>query len=322
MSKMRWGLIGASRIAQTFVRDMQYVDDSDVVAVAARKLDDALQFADKFNINKPYGSYQQLLDDPDIDVVYISTPHSYHFAHCEAAIMAGKSVLCEKPFTVSEQQAVTLAKLAKQKNVFLMEAMWTYFLPAIQKAKTWVESGRIGSILQIHADFGYPIPYHPKQREYDKDLAGGSLLEMGVYPVALAYFFMHCQPTSIAAVARFAPNGVDDDVKMLFDYTTDSGKVSVSLGSSFKTRLPNSAYIVGSKGYILIPDFFRASECILHILDNKVDHFVHDRKGSGFEFETQAVCEDILVGRIESSIMPLATSINVQKTMESVKKLF
>lgn len=322
MKKVRWGLISASRIAQTFVKDMPYVEQGEIVAVAARNLADATRFADRFDIDKAYGSYQQLLDDPEIDAVYISTPHVFHFEHAKAAILAGKSVLCEKPCTVTEADSIELTTLAKQHNVFLMEGMWTYFLPALQKAKKWVESGRIGNVVQVDADFGYPITYDVNQREYNKNLGASSLLEMGIYPVALAYFFMQCQPESIASIVRFAPNGVDEDVKILCDYKLPSGNVSVSLATSFNARLPNCAYIVGTEGYIVIPDFFRASECMLHVLDDKIEHFTDNRKGSGFEFETQAACEDILAGRIESNIMPHQATINFQRMMDSVKKQF
>ncbi|WP_371373607.1 Gfo/Idh/MocA family protein [Thalassotalea aquiviva] len=320
--KIRWGLLCASRIARTFIADMQYVTNGEVVAIATRKPADANAFAQEYDIKRAYAGYDAMLADPDIDAVYISSPHSLHYQHTKAAILAGKSVLCEKPFTVGAEQAIELQQLARQHQVYVMEAMWTYFLPAIKQAKQWVEEGRIGQVVQIDADFGYPIPYSKTQREYNKDLGGGCLLEMGIYPVALAYLFTKQQPDKIYSVSRLAPNGVEDDVKMLLQYQQPSGQIAVSLSTSFIARLSNCAYIVGTEGYISIPDFFRARECRLHVLDEQVEHFFDPRKGSGFEFEIQAVGDDLLNQKQESAVMPLHTSVALQQMMSAIKKTF
>jgi predicted dehydrogenase len=204
-----------------------------------------------------------------------------------------------------------------------MEAMWTYFLPAIRKALEWVEQGRIGKLRQIKADFGFPkLPFDPQQREYNADLAGGCLLEMGIYPVALAWLFLHQDPVDLRVVAHRAPNGVEDDVVMVFDYGEESEGVVATLGTSFRSKLHNWAYIIGEESYIAIPNFWHASECLLYQLDTCVDHFEDGRSSLGFNYETIASNEDILAGRQQNNIMPWETTMRLQQHMASVSALF
>lgn len=314
MQIVRWGIIGAGRIAKTFSQDCLLVDHAEVSAVASRCISSAKAFAGSHQIKKYYGSYDALLKDKDIDAVYVATPHNFHYAQCADAIRDGKHVLCEKPFTVSAKQCQELMVLASEHKVFLMEAMWTYFLPAIQQAKSWVEQGRIGDIVQIKADFGYPVKYSPTQREYNADLSGGCLLEMGIYPLALAYLFTGQHPQKWHVKGRFAPNGVEDDLVMMAEYE----HMTAELATSFRARLPNFAFIVGTQGYITIPDFFRAHQCSLHVLDETHDQFEDNRKGSGFEFQISAASHDILAAKHESEIMPLSASLSLQQQMDAI----
>jgi predicted dehydrogenase len=236
MKKIRWGIVGAGRISNTFAKDMKFVLRGEIKAVAARSLDSAKRFADKYDIPQAYGGYQALFDDPDIDAVYIATPHSCHLQNAKDAMLAGKAVMCEKPFTITPEECIELMEVANKTNTYLMEAMWTYFLPAIQKAYAWVAEGRIGRIHHLKADFGYPqLPYEETRREYDKSLAGGCLLEMGIYPIALSHLFMRKDPTAIHVVARKAPNGVEDDLAILFNYDN----AVATLGTSFRCKLQN-----------------------------------------------------------------------------------
>ena len=318
MNSVRWGVVSAGRISHTFVKDAVLVESAEVVAVAARNKQSAREFADQYGILTAYEGYDTLFADPQVDAVYISTPHTHHFAHTKAALEAGKHVLCEKPFTVSSQQCEELMALAKQKNLFLMEAVWTYFLPAIQKAQQWIAEGRIGELKHLKGDFGYPLPYEPERREWNRELAGGCLLEMGIYPVSFNWLFNPSTDYSMQVIGRRAPNGADRDVTVMFDY----GDKDSVITTSFDCRLPNWGFLVGTKGYIAIPDFFRAKECSLHVLDERVDHFVDNRRGSGFEFEIAAACEAILAGEIESTVMPLSNSLNFQRQMEGILSRF
>jgi predicted dehydrogenase len=216
-----------------------------------------------------------------------------------------------------------LFEIADRSSVFVMEAMWTYFLPAIQKAREWVRQGRIGKLRQVKADFGFPkLPFSPDQREYNAGLAGGCLLEMGIYPVALAWLFMQKDPVEMQAVAHKAPNGVEDDLVMVFDYGEDSEGAVATLGTSFRSKLQNWAYIIGEEAYIAIPDFWHASQCSLFELDTCVDHFDDGRTSLGFNYETIASNEDILSGHQQNSIMPWETTMRLQQHMAGVRALF
>jgi predicted dehydrogenase len=196
--------------------------------------------------------------------------------------------------------------------------MWTWFLPAVRKAKEWVDAGRIGNIVQIKADFGYPLVYAADKREYNAELAGGCLLEMGVYPVALAALFADRDPVDIAVVSRHAPNGVEDDIAAIFNYDD----FVATLGTSFRAKLHNWAYIIGEDAYIAIPNFWCASECQLWVLDEKVDNFNDGRTTNGFDYQIEAVNADLQAGRKQSEIMPLSASLRFQHHMDRIREDF
>jgi len=323
MEKVRWGIVSTGRITHQFVQDFIYVPNGEVVAVASRSQHSADTFAGKYGIPRAYAGYQRLLEDPQVDAIYVATPHTMHFQNTLDAISAGKHVLCEKPFTINPGESEQLFKVAQQSPSFVMEAMWTYFLPAIQQALQWVEQGRIGKLRQVKADFGYPqLPFDPGRREYNADLAGGCLLEMGIYPVALAWLFMQQDPAKIQVVAHRAPNGVEDDVVMMFDYGEQTEGAVATLATSFRSKLQNWAYIIGEEAYIAIPNFWRASECSLLHLDTRIDHFEDGRASLGFNYETIASNEDILAGRQQNSIMPWNTTLRLQQHMADVRNLF
>lgn len=316
MDKVRWGIIGAGRIAHSFAKDIAFVNNAEVIAVAARQLKSAEEFAGQYAIPKAFGSYDELFSDSDVDAVYIATPHNLHAEQCIAALRAGKHILCEKPVTVTPAELEEVLAVAKACNRYFMEAMWTYFLPAIQKAQEWIAAGRIGSIRQLKADFGYPLPYDPARREYDAALAGGCLLEMGVYPVAIASLFITRPLLGHYSSVKFAPNGVEQDVVSVFSYAD----CLATIASSFSAKLQNWAYIIGEKGYIAIPDFWRASSCYLYQLDEQVNAFEDGRKTLGFDYEIAAASADILAGQLESSVVSHKHSREFQTRMELIKR--
>lgn len=316
--EIRWGIVSTGRIAQQFCQDMSLVVNGKLAAVAARKMDDAQTFAEKYGIEKAYQGYQALFEDPNIDVVYIATPHSFHYQNAYDALMAGKSVLCEKPITISSEESKKLTALAKAQGLFLMEAMWTYFLPAIQQAKKWFDEGHIGKIKHIKADFGYPMPYDSESREYKVEFAGGCLLDMGIYPLAIANYFVELPMSNLLVKSHLAPNGVDDDVIIL----ADAGDVKLTLATSFQCKLQNWAYIIGENGYIAIPNFWRADQCTLYKLDEPIDHFSDNRESIGFNYEAQAVGQAIQEKRLEHPLMPHSISHLLQQQMEMIKRLF
>ena len=316
MKKVRWGILSTGRIAHQFAQDMAHVDNGELVAVAARTREAAVAFAGRHQIPRAHAGYDALIADPQVDAVYVATPHTLHFAHSASALRAGKAVLCEKPLATSFAECEALFDIARGGGGYLMEGMWTYFLPAIQVAKRWVSEGRIGRIRHIKADFGYPLlPFDANRREYDKTLAGGCLLEMGIYPIALAWLFLEQEPMSVQVVARHAPNGVEDDVAMLFEY----GSCTATLATSFRAKLHNWAYVIGEDGYIAIPDFWRARECMLYRLDERIDHFDDGRESLGFNYEAMAVGSDILQAKSESAIVSRNSSLRFQTHIERVR---
>lgn len=316
--KLRWGIISTGRIAEKFCQDMAFVSNGELSAVAARNLSDAQNFAKTFSIGTAYEGYQTLFDDPRIDVVYIATPHNFHYEQTKAALTAGKSVLCEKPMTISPEECEELQALAKEKNVFLMEAMWTYFLPAVQKAKEWVADGRIGDIKHIKADFGYNVPYDNGGRMYNPELAGGCLLDMGIYPLAIAQYFNSAPLSDIQIKVQKAATGVDDDLVIL----AKANDVTLSLATSFKCRLQNAALIIGDKGYICIPNFWRANSCQLYQTDTLLMNFEDGSAGLGYCFEAEAVAEAIFAGQLEHEMAPHSLSLSLQQQMSEIKEMF
>ena len=312
---VRWGILGAGKIAHTFVNDMVYVNNGVVQAVASRSLESATEFALRYAIPTAHGSYQDLYADPNIDAIYIATPHNFHLQQTLSSLSANKSVLCEKPITVSPNQCVELMHKMRKSDSSVMEAMWTYFLPAIQQAQTWVAEGRIGKLVHIKADFGFAMEYEPERRLYNPDLAGGCLLDMGIYPIALMSLFTKGNPQGLKVRASFAETGVEDSLQMKFGF---DGLVA-NLSASFKEKLPNNAYLIGESGIIEIPNFWSATQCKLYHGTEVVEEFDDGRLGSGFEFQIESFGDNILNKQQESSIMPLDTSLRLQTLMFFVR---
>lgn len=316
--KIKWGIIGPGIIARQFANDIEFCRHATLVGVASREKERAVPFAKEFNIPKAYESYEALYKAPEIDAIYIATPHNFHYEQAVKALKAGKAVLCEKPLTVTPQETNQLIAIAQSTNQYLMEGMWTYFLPAIKKAKDWVNEGKIGQIMHVKADFGYPFPYDPKHRAFNPDLAGGATLDIGIYCIALAWLFLQQDPEKMNIICREAPTGVDADVSMLFEYEN----ATASLTSSMLCKLNNWAYIIGEKAYIAIPDFWRAKECYLYEGEKMIEHFIDPQNGIGLNHETDTMSLDLLNGEKESKIMPHSYSSKLQEHMATVMKHF
>jgi predicted dehydrogenase len=314
MKKVRWGIVGPGNIAHSFAHDFQFTKYGELKAVASRSLTRAQKFANKYNIPKAYGSYDELYADEEIDIVYVATPHTFHYENSVDAINSGKAVLCEKPITVNPQECDKLIALAKEKDKYLAEGMWTYFLPAINKVSQWVNRGKIGRVLSIKADFGKRVAFDPDSRMYSPKLGGGSTLDLGIYPLAITWLIYKSDPKNISVISRKASTGVDNDVNMQFEYED----ALASLHSSFRSNLNNHAYIIGEKGYIDIPEFWHARECILYESEKIVDRFQDQRNGHGYEFEIDSVSSDLLNGLKESQVMPLDYSRKLQEYMKMV----
>jgi predicted dehydrogenase len=319
MKTINWGVIGTGNIAGSFARDFRYTTGGKIVAVASRNLENARKFCDTYAIEKAYGTYTELFRDQNVDVVYIATPHNLHFQNAADAMRAGKAVLCEKPITTNADACERLIEIAGTTNCYLMEAMWTYFLPPILKAREWISSGSIGAIKNIKADFAFKAVYNPLGRLFNPDLAGGALLDIGIYPIALAQLLLEDFPEKISVFSHKAETGVDMDETMIFEYKNG---VTANLTASLAMNMPKDAYIFGDEGYIHIPDFFMATDCYLYRDAHPVQHFRDERKSKGYHFEIDAVQRDLQQNRKESEIVPLKTSLMLQKIMDAIRQKF
>ena len=293
--KINWGILGPGRIAQDFAHDMQFSKRGTLKAVASRTLARAQEFADKYGAPTAYGTYEELFADPSIDIVYVAVPHAFHADIAARALEAGKPVLCEKPLTINHEQTMQLTALAQEKGLYLMEGMWTFFLPAINKAKQWIDDGRIGDVKHLLCDFGWLQPLDDNDRWYNPDLAGGVLLDMGCYNLSMANFFLDKKIINTNIIAQKASTGVDKELHITYEYED----AIATLIMSFVCQLPNCTKIVGEKGHISIPDFWRTKSCDLFLNDGTVEHFKDESKGSGFEHEIDAVSNDISDGKLQ-----------------------
>lgn len=316
MAKVRWAILGAGKIAHSFAQDFTAVKNAELTAIAASDKSRAETFAKEYNLPHKY-SYDELYNSNEVDAVYIATTHNFHYEQCIQCMKHGKSVLCEKPVTLNDKQFKELVSLAQEKNVFLMEAMWTYFLPAVLKAKQWLQERKIGSLKVIEADFGFPMEKNFEGRMYNIELAGGALLDLGVYPVAFTEYFMNKKPDSITASGVLTSTGVDERTGMILQY----GDATASLFTSMVNIMVNKGMLYGEKGYIEIPDFFKAFAAFLYDdHHNLIEKFEDDRTTKGYNFEIQHATDTILQHKIESEIMSHARSNEIQEIMTEVRR--
>jgi predicted dehydrogenase len=314
--KVRWAILGAGKIAHSFAKDFSVVENAELVAVAASDKSRAETFAKEYRLPFAF-NYEELYNSPEVDAVYIATTHNFHYEQCLQCMKHGKSVLCEKPITLNDKQFKKLANLSKERQVFLMEAMWTYFLPPLLKAKQWLAEGRIGNLKVIEANFGFPMPKNPEGRLYNINLAGGALLDLGVYPVAFSTYFTSEKPSAIVASGVLTDTGVDERSAIILQYEN----TTASLFSSLINIMANKGMLYGDKGYIEIPDFFKASTAFLYDNEHNVlEKFEDDRVTKGYNFETQHATGAILQGEAESGIMTHAHSNIIQEIMTEVRK--
>ncbi len=303
-------------MAKMFAEDFSYVRDGKIMAVASRTKDKADQFSQEFSIPEAYEGYENLLKNANVDVVYIATPHSLHYENIKMCFAYNKAVICEKPITVNTEQLDEVRKEAKSKGHFLMEAMWTYFLPPIIKVKEWCDDKRIGSIQFIKAFFGGNANPEKSPRLFNPKLAGGALLDLGIYPVAFTQLIMDCQMEKIQSEAIIDNNQVDVQNASIIRFK--SGAIA-SIGSSINTSMKNDAYIYGTQGYIYIPDFFKAQKAYLYS-ENGDEVFEDDRTSRGFNFEADEVNELIGKGKTESRRIPLKKSLCNLSILDTIRE--
>ncbi len=313
--KMRWSILGPGGIAHKFADALKAISDAEIIAIGSRDLQRANTFADTFDVPHRHGSYVELANNPEVDVIYIATPHPFHKACAMLCLEAGKSVLCEKPITVDAEQAEELIACAREHKQFLMEAMWTRFIPVMVKVREWLADGVIGEPRMLTADFGNRVVLTPENRKgrlFALELAGGAMLDIGVYTVSLASMVFGA-PTKITSLAHIGETGVDEQAAVLLRY--DAGQIA-SLSCAITTRTSQDARIFGTKGSIHIPNFPRATSATLEISGKEPVQIEMPFIGNGFEYQILEVMRCLRAGKLESDVMPLDESLAIVKTMD------
>ena len=320
MQKIRWGILGCGRIARKFASDLSLVPDTELVAVGSRNKESADQFVSEFNARFVHYSYEELVQNTEVDVIYIATPHGLHHQHALLCLRHHKPVLCEKAFALNSRQAEEMISLAQANKVFLMEALWTKFLPHYQLLMQWVRDGKLGAIQNVLINFGFvPSPPVP-QRVFDPALGGGTLLDIGIYNVFIALSVLG-KPDVVEASMTPADTGVDEQCCVMLKY--DNGAMA-SLFSSFSTNLPTEAEISGRLGRIRLTSRFYEPTTIIEYYPGRVDSkqiLSYDREpGWGYQYEIRHVNDCLRKGLTESPIMSFSDTLLLMDTLDRVRK--
>lgn len=313
MKKVRWGIVGAGAIAHRFAEAVKNLDCAELVAVASRDEERAKEFAQKHSIENVFCGYERMAESEVVDAVYVATQNPFHISCAELFLNAKKAVLCEKPLCVNAYQGQKLKETVEKNGVFLMEALWTRFLPAIKEAQRIVERGEIGEVVGVEADFCFNMP-NPQNRVFKHEMAGGSLLDIGIYGLNFAAIFLGSDPETITAVAN-VDKGIDLHTNILLKYKNGA---LANITSAVNVDKPESGYIYGTKGRIYLPCFYGPNEFFV-ITEKGEKHIVNSYLGNGFEEEIIESCECILNGKLQSDIMPIDESIKILKQMDEIR---
>lgn len=312
--KIRWGIAGPGNIANKFAKAIKNIHEAELAGVASRSYEKGKAFADTYGIENVFSNYEEMAASDKIDAVYISTIHPFHKSCAELFLNNGKHVLCEKPICVNQNQAKELFECAKRNGKFIMEAMWTRFLPAIRETKAMIDRGEIGKVIALEADFCYRETPESCAILFDNSIAGGALLDVGIYTLNLSSYLFGNSPEKITAVS-YNENGVDIHTQMTLKYP--DGVIS-NLSCAIGVQKPETAFIYGTDGYIKLPAFYGAQEVIL-CKEGEEKVIKKPSLGEGFEEEIIEVCNCISNGKTESGIMPHTESLLMLSQMDEIR---
>lgn len=314
--KLRVGILGAGHIAQKMATTLMGMKEAELYAVAARELSRAEQFADEFHAQKAYGNYEALADDPDIDLIYIATPHSHHFGPARMCLLKGKPVLCEKAFTANAREAEELIRIAQEKQVFLAEAIWTRYMPFSRTIRELTESGIIGKPMMLTASLGYPIAH--KERIVRLELCGGALYDLGVYPINFALMTFGNDLEKITSTCMKNEAGVDMQNSITFTYR--DGRMAVMQTTAFCAS-DRQGIISGDKGYLVIDNINNPQQAVVYNTDHQeTGRYTCPPQITGFEYQVLEAAEAIRQGAIEPASMPHAETLRVMRMLDSLRK--
>jgi predicted dehydrogenase len=316
MSTFRWGILGTGNIAGKFAEGLSALDDVELVAVGSRTAEAAVAFGERYGVPRRHASYADLANDPEVDAIYVATPHTFHKENTLLCLEAGKPVLCEKPFAINAGEAQQMIATARDRGVFLMEAMWTRFLPHIVRLRELLAAGAIGELRQIRADFSFRTNFDPRGRLFDPALGGGGLLDVGIYPVALASMIFGA-PSRIAALADLGSTGVDEQAALVFGYT--GGALAV-LTCATRTSAPHEALLLGDSGQIKLHDaWWKPSALTVSVDGMQPERIEPAAVGNGYNYEAAEVARCVRAGRLESDVMPLVETLAIARTLDAVR---
>jgi predicted dehydrogenase len=311
----RWGILGAGRIAEKFAAALNYTEGAELYAIASRDVEKGRAFATAFKATKQYNRYEDLVMDAAVDIIYIATPHAFHCEHALLCLRHRKPVLCEKPLALNEREATKMTAEARRQEVFLMEGMWSRFMPSINKAKELVGAGVIGPVQYLHADFGFKAPYDVQGRLYNRKLGGGSLLDVGIYPVFLSSFLLG-EPATIHTVAGRAATGADEYCNVVFQYP---GGQTAHIFSAINVQTGLQAEIAGTEGRILLQrPWYKSEELVIELSSGETRSLSFPLECNGFEYEIREVMECLDKGFSECPALPLDFSLQMSRTIDSI----
>lgn len=316
MEKIRWGILGTGRIAGVFAEGLRAVDDAELVAVGSRTAEAAQAFGTRFGAARAHPSYEALANDPEVDAIYVATPHTLHKDNTLLCLAAGKPVLCEKPFAINAGEAAEMIAAARERGLFLMEAMWTRFLPHMVELRELLRAGAIGEVRLLKADFGFRTAVNPAGRLFNPDLGGGGLLDVGIYPVSFAAMVLGT-PERIVSMADIGSTGVDEQAALVFGYA--AGQLSV-LTAAIRTATPHEALICGTDGQIRIHHSWWGLSRMTLSRTGQADQLIDPpTTGNGYNYEAIEVGRCLREGRLESAVIPLGETLAILRTLDQVR---
>ena len=318
--KIRWGILGCGRIAQKFAADLALVKEAELTAVSSRNLNHAKKFAKQFSAKYIHGSYEELVQNNEVDVIYIATPHSHHHEHTLLCLQHNKAVLCEKPFAINSRQTIEMIDMAKKKKIFLMEAFWTKFLPHYKKTIELIQKKKIGDIKSVLVNFGFKLNENAPPRLLDPALGGGTMLDIGVYNVFMALSFLG-KPDQIEASMTPSATGVDEQCAVLFKYNNGA---MAQLFTSFTTNLSTEVEINGTAGRIRLTSRFYEPSSQIEIRKLVADEpkiiKIKKEKGVGYRHEAKHVTECLQQGLTESPVMTHADTLLLMEVVDEIRR--
>jgi predicted dehydrogenase len=315
--RYKWGILAPGKMSAKFTRALKLLDNVELYAVGSRDTGRAKQFADEFGFTKYYGSYKELAEDEAVDIIYIASPHSFHYEHAMLCINNGKAVLCEKAFALNSREAEEILSEAERKKVFLMEALWPPFQPIYKKTSDILKSGEAGRIIHMDARFSFQAPFNPDDRKFNLSLGGGSLLDIGIYPVIDALYFLGV-PDQVVAKALFSKTGSEESVSIIFYY--NDGRMA-TLYSSFRTLAGIGCDLLCENGNLFFSRERDMSQQLIVALNGKErEKFSLLPEGMGYHFEAIEVMKCLDEGKTESEIVPHSFTRNLMNTLDRIRQ--